>query len=108
MSEFFKIETNAIIFRRRYETVRIDAWGESGLRVRTTENKYFTSEDWALSEPHSEHAEICFTDEGARITNGNISAEITEYGRIRFLNSRGEVLLSELYRTMVYGKGFGG
>lgn len=108
MSDFLKIEDGAIVFRRRYEILKIEAWGESGLRVRASENKSFTSEDWALTEPNLAKAEIEFTEEGARITNGNITAEITEYGRLRFLNQKSEVLLTEFYRTLSHGKGFGG
>ena len=55
MSTCFHIEEGALIFKRRYETVRIEGWGEHGLRVRSTENHTFTKENWALSEnvPHT-------------------------------------------------------
>ncbi|MBE6938790.1 MAG: glycoside hydrolase family 31 protein [Ruminococcaceae bacterium] len=105
---FFKVYPGALEFRRRYETVRIEAWGENGLRVRATENLSFTPEDWALSESVSHVGKVGFEGDAAFVENGDIRAEITEYGRIRFLNSAGKVLLSELYRTMTHGEDFGG
>ena len=68
----------------------------------------FSNEDWALSEEVSHDAEISFISDGAALTNGKITAEVTEYGRVRFKNQKGEVLLNEYYRTMNYGTDFGG
>ena len=111
MSPYFKIENGVLIFKRRYETIRIEAWGKNALRVRATQNHSFTAEDWALSEPVSETANAYMesrpTDYGFEmkigvIENGTIRAEMTEGGRIRFLNSKGEILLEEHYNAMGY------
>ena len=50
MSKYFNIEKGVLSFRRGHEMIRIEGWGNDALRIRTTENKSFTSEDWALSE----------------------------------------------------------
>lgn len=46
--------------------------------------------------------------EVARIQNGKITAEINEYGRIRFWNDKGETVLNEYYRASSHGYGFEG
>ena len=118
MSKYFKIEDNAVVFKRKYETVRIEGWGENGIRVRTTENRNFTAEDWALTEdvPHqavvevrTEQFEVPYSTADMKIAsvkNGKITAEIMENGRIRFLNDKGEVLLKEHYRSFSHGLDF--
>ena len=117
MSTCFHIEEGALIFKRRYETVRIEGWGEHGLRVRSTENHTFTQENWALSENVPHTASVWTEDRMTRwnytqhiavIENGDIRAEMTEDGRIRFLNKNGKVLLKEHYRSMGHGNDFGG
>ena len=107
MSKYFKIENGVLSFRRGHEIIRVEGWGDNALRVRTTENKSFTNEDWALSEKVTNNAEAYLTDEGAVVKNGKIRAELTNYGRIRFLNDKNEVLLTEYYRTMQRGADFG-
>lgn len=117
MSRYFSIVNGALIYRRGYETVRIEGWGENALRVRTTQNHGFIAENWALSEEAAHEAESVIEQralEGggsetvAVIRNGGISAEMTEHGRIRFLNRRGDVLLKEHYLAMGFGNDFGG
>ena len=56
MKQYFSTENGVLTFRRRYETIRIEGWGENGLRVRSTENHNFTCEDWALTEEVSHSA----------------------------------------------------
>ena len=46
MSNFFTIDNGVLTYRRRYETILIEGWGENALRVRSTENRGFTPEDW--------------------------------------------------------------
>ena len=117
MSNYFSIENGTLTFRRRYETVRIEGWGENSLRIRATENRGFTPHDWALTETVSHEAvaftEVLPTGKGfdetvAVVENGKIRAEMTDSGRIRFLNDRGEILLQEHYRAMGFGNDFGG
>ena len=117
MSKYFSTQNGVLTYKRRYETVRIEGWGENALRVRSSENHQFTGEDWALSEPVSHEASVFIetrpTVNGgeetiAVIENGKIRAEMTEMGRIRFLNDKGEVLLKEYYLAMGWGNDFGG
>ncbi len=104
MSEFFKVENGSLLFKRRYETLWITPWGENALRVRATQNNFFTKEDWALTMPVDTKAEITLTEDGgAVVKNGKIRAELNEYGRIRFFNDRDELLLDEHYRTWSHG-----
>ncbi|MCC8101879.1 MAG: family 31 glucosidase [Clostridiales bacterium] len=46
----FLNENDALIAKRRGETLRIEAWGKDSLRVRATKLSGFTSQDWALTE----------------------------------------------------------
>ena len=117
MQQYFTTEKNMLTFKRRREIVRIEGWGENGLRVRSTENHGFTPHDWVLTEEVSHDARAWVetrptkygTDETiAVIENGSIRAEMTPGGRIRFLNGKGEVLLQEHYLSMDHGNGFGG
>ncbi|MBQ4620059.1 MAG: glycoside hydrolase family 31 protein [Clostridia bacterium] len=116
MSRVFTIQNGSLIYKRKYETLKIEGWGENALRVRATENRAFTKEDWALTEsvPHEAdvHIETRETANGGKETvaiveNGKIRAEMTESGRIRFLNDKGEVLLKEHYLAMGFGNDFG-
>jgi len=116
MSRVFTIQNGSLIYKRKYETVKIEGWGENALRVRATENHAFTSEDWALTEcvKHEANAFIEVretlnggTETVAVIENGKIRAEMTEAGRLRFLNDKGAVLLKEHYQAMGYGNDFG-
>ena len=101
---YFRIHEGGLLFRRRQETVYLLPWGENGLRVRATENSSFTEHDWALLPAPSDNAVIEITETGATITNGKIRAVITEYGKIRYYNQRGELLLREFYRCWDRGK----
>ena len=117
MSGTFAISNNVLSFRRKYETLRIEGWGENALRIRATENRSFTSHDWALTEEvsHSANAYVetrptpyGYDETIAVVENGNIRAEMTEAGRLRFLNREGKVLLQEFYLSMDHGCAFGG
>ena len=117
MSGTFSISGNVLSFRRKYETLRIEGWGENALRIRATENRSFTSHDWALTEEvsHSANAYVetrptpyGYDETVAVVENGNIRAEMTEAGRLRFLNREGKVLLQEFYLSMDHGCAFGG
>ena len=116
MSRIFTIQNGSLIFKRKYETVKIEGWGENALRVRATENHAFTSEDWALTECVNHEADAFIEERTAPgggkevvavIKNGKIRAEMTESGRIRFLNDKGDELLKEHYQAMGYGNDFG-
>ena len=79
-------ENNVLKFKRRQEIMEIYAYG-SGLRVRATENVQFTGRDWALTNDSKQKAEIKVEDKKATISNGQITAVVTEFGRITFLDT---------------------
>ena len=92
----------ALFFKRRQEIMEIAAWGE-GLRVRATENTQFSQKDWALSELAGKQAKVEIGEKKAVISNGNIRAEVTQYGKICFYNQEKKLLLKEYYRSWDYG-----
>lgn len=113
---FFSEENGALIAKRSGETVRIEPWGQDGLRVRTTRYPEFSGQDWALTEKvaagngkitYSEAVQINGTgtgrdcsgigDKEATITNGRISARINRVGILTFLKD-GEPFLQEYFR----------
>ena len=117
MKQYFSTENGVLTYRRRYETIRIEGWGENGLRVRSSENHGFTCEDWALTEEVSHEASVWLEERPTNynfvqtvgvIENGTIRAEISDGGRIRFLNDKGQILLKEYYMASGYGNDFDG
>ena len=95
-------KNGALFFKRRQEIMEIAAWGE-GLRVRATENTQFSQKDWALSEPARKQVKVEIGEKKAVISNGNIRAEVTQYGKICFYNQEKKLLLKEYYRSWDYG-----
>ncbi len=108
----FISERNALVFKRQGEMVRIEAWGENSLRVRATMLKEFTGRKWALTEKVKEsNAEVSFFDveyicgdgtkenrKHAKITNGELTAEVNFAGVISFYK-KNELILREYYRS---------
>lgn len=108
--EFIK-DGNALVFKTKGETVRIEPWGKNALRVRATMFPKFTGNDWALTEKQSGKSEIFIgkpdkwmgfdTDEYkqiARITNGRIMAEVNFVGIMTFYRD-GELILREDFHS---------
>lgn len=95
-------KNGALFFKRRQEIMEIAAWGE-GLRVRATENTQLSQRDWALSEPVRKQAKVEIGEKKAVISNGNIRAEVTQYGKTCFYNQEKKLLLKEYYRSWDYG-----
>ena len=106
-------EQHALVFRRDFETLRIEAWGENALRVRATQNAAFTGRDWALDPKDAakgkvstfEYAPDPAEQYGPRspslmgeIQNGKLTARLNAQGVVTFLNDRGETLLKEYGR----------
>lgn len=101
---YFEKTDSALLFDRRGERMRIEAWGPNGLRVRATKNPQWIQENWALDEePARSEASIEITDKGAVITNGKLTAVVNPYGKLQFRNQKGELLLKEYYRSWEYG-----
>ena len=42
--------TNALVFKKGYETLKIEPWGKDSFRVRSTVEPEFSNKVWALTE----------------------------------------------------------
>jgi Alpha-glucosidases, family 31 of glycosyl hydrolases len=101
------IEGGRLVRRYDAEILVIEAWGVDGIRVRATERGELDErEDWALAKQERDFAATAIEAKGdsGRISNGAITAELREGGRIEFLNSRGEIVLEERMRVRGPGK----
>jgi alpha-D-xyloside xylohydrolase len=79
-----------------HETVRIEPWGRSSLRVRGTVWSGIRDDlPGALLDQPPAGAEVGISAGRARISNGGLTAEISASGQIRFLGADGRELLSE-------------
>lgn len=101
-STYIEICNSSLIFSRRGEKVCIQPWGRDAFRVRATRNSDFYENDWALICQDDVGVITEKTSDGMKITNGKITAEVTEFGKIKFFNDKGEVLLNEYYRSFEY------
>ena len=90
-----------LYFTRRGETVRIFAQGTDGLRVQATMESSFAQRDWALDGAPVRPAFCEIGEDGARIENGRMAAEIDRLGKIR-LYADGKCVLEEYYRCYEY------
>jgi len=99
---FFSKSNNSLIFKRRQEIVEITPWG-NGLRLRATQNHSFSGKDWALDITCETTGTIKINEKKASISNGKITAVITEFGKISFYNNEDKLLLKEYYRSWDYG-----
>ncbi len=87
----------ALEWRGGHETIRIEPWGRNSLRVRGTVWQHIRDDQpGALLPPAPSRAELEISEGLARITNGGVTAEISESGRLRFLRAAdGRELLAE-------------
>ena len=99
---FFTEKDGALLFRRKKELLEIRPWGK-GLRIRATQNRQFTTQDWALSIPAESQGRISIFTDHAEVENGKIKAVISEYGKISFFHQNGKMHLKEYYRSWDYG-----
>ena len=97
----FRLENDTLIFERRGETVRVQAVGKNGLRVRATPCGGFQGEDWALDGATVLPADVMFEAHAATIRNGRISLTISDIGQIRIFRD-GVPILREYYRMYGY------
>ncbi len=93
----FTFQENALLARRGHETIRIEGWGEDGLRVRATVSSHFTGEAHALEEEVTSHAEAAYTEGGAVIRSGKLRCFVHENGWMAFYAGE-KLLLKEYYR----------
>ncbi|KAK6205984.1 hypothetical protein LQW54_008047 [Pestalotiopsis sp. IQ-011] len=97
---FSNPEKTSLVYRYDSETLRIEAWGVNALRVRATHEASLPAEDWALTEPLPEHANVSvqITDDKASIKNGNITATVSQWGQLTITDTGGKILLEEYSR----------
>lgn len=93
------VREQKLVFRYDAEEVWIEPWGVNALRVRATKEHKMPEENWALHERGEAACEITYTEQGARIVNGKIRAEITKLGKIMIYNGDGRLLLEEYCRN---------
>ena len=87
-----------LVYRRLGERLQIEAWGDNGLRVRSTMHPNFSGNDWALISGRTS-ARVEIAEEEAHITNGKITAKMLCTGQISFFGQNG-TLLEEYWRTL--------
>ena len=88
-----------LVYHFDAEELWIEPWGPNALRIRATKECKMPSEDWALTEKPGAAAKAELTEEGARLCNGKIRAEISRYGKIMIYHSDGRLLLEEYSRN---------
>ena len=93
------LEGNKIIFHYDAETLWIEPWGPNALRVRATKEALMPSEDWALSFKGEDCGKAVLTEQGAELTNGKITAKISQPGKLMIYNADGKLLLEEYHRN---------
>lgn len=93
------ISDNKLVYHYDAEEVWLEAWGPNALRVRAAKDGRMQEEDWALCRRGKADADISYTQQGARIVNGKIRAEITKLGKIMIYHADGRLLLEEYCRN---------
>ena len=88
----FENDNGALVFYRKGETVRIEAWGEDSFRVRSSMSAKFSGNDWALTEKVNKcDTQIVIEEEDHWVGDGTIDkkeiATITN-GRIEQIGKR--------------------
>ncbi|MEP7288582.1 MAG: TIM-barrel domain-containing protein [Chloroflexota bacterium] len=87
MSPFTKTQTS-LTFRLNYELLQIESWGANSLRVRATTSPNLQADTIsALLPVAASQATVEISDTVGRIANGNITAEVSAKGQIRFLKT---------------------
>ena len=85
MATFAASETGLVV-RSGGEVLQVDAWGESGIRVRATLGASVTETPWsALLEDEARTARVEIGDGRARVSNGDLIVEVIENGEGRFV-----------------------
>lgn len=94
---FFR-ENERLTFAYDAERLWIEPWGQNSLRVRATKASAMSTDNWALLEACPTKSDIEITDAYATLTNGRISATITQRGKVTIRDGSGKVLLEEFTR----------
>ena len=78
------------------ELVRVEAWGPNSLRVRSTiRGKVTDLPGSALLDVAGREAKVQVSEELARVENGEVVAEMSRSGRLRFLGRDGREFFAE-------------
>ena len=104
----FSITENAIMWTGDGEYLRIEAWGENSVRVRSSVMRERLDEDWVLLPPaESSKAVIRKDEDTAELTNGQITVIAKAFNqpeegrcdcRLTFKNQEGAALFAETER----------
>ena len=97
----FSKDGQRLIFTYDAEKLWIEPWGPNALRVRSTCLAQMPVENWALQmKVEKTTATVDIKDSEAVITNGNIKAIVSQFGKIMIYNTAtGKVLLEEYARN---------
>lgn len=78
---YFTLLKDAIIFQRKDELLRLEAYGPNCIRVRSTRNSEILNQDWTIL-PALQNEGVFVSSEGtiATLTNGNLKAVIDSAG----------------------------
>ncbi|MGD0330609.1 MAG: hypothetical protein ABSB40_09235 [Nitrososphaeria archaeon] len=95
MTGWIREEEKTLMWKMNHETVRIQAWGEDGIRVRATKTPQINDLNYALLDMPASKSHIEVADDVATLDNGKIRAEISMNGLIRFFKETNKVLLEE-------------
>lgn len=104
-------EGSCLVLKKNGETLRIEPWGEDGLRVRASMHSTWETEDWALSQPKTvgectvrTGLSAAYTNDGnhterpyGEIIHGRIRAVVNLAGVISFYRDN-QLMLREYYR----------
>ena len=82
----FAASETGLVVRSGGEVLQVDAWGESGIRVRATLSASVTETPGsALLEDEARTAQVEIGDGRARVSNGDLIVEVIENGEGRFV-----------------------
>ena len=97
---FYVDDQGRLIRRFAGETLCIEAWGESSLRVRAVQyGCELEGRDGALTDKPEGKAQIVIDGDTAQIMHGRITAKVTRGGKLIFYNQKGDILLEEFARN---------
>ena len=94
----FVKQGNALL-RRAGEQLLIEPWGKDAFRVRASVQSWRENENWGLLPAPECETEINITDDGASITNGRLTAHVTNEGRVSFTDADGRLLTREYWEV---------
>ena len=95
----FQKQENRLVYHYDAETLWIEPWGENSFRVRACKQAKMPEENWALLPVEEVPCQISIEEDGAKICNGKIYAQISHHGKITFYHQDGRVLLEEYARN---------